>query len=90
MSHASGARFLRGTVVDTRLMLEKACADEGIGSGVRDRLWQLRLLFAWVDGMEEEGENEEGEKKKGGMWLRREVVEDLRWRAWCLGGGGGE
>src|SRR5438034_4825704 len=49
--------WLRPTVVDTRLVLEKtvrnlvaAAAGRGTGDDtVRDRLWQLRLLFAWVD-----------------------------------------
>jgi len=58
----------RGTVVDDRLVLETACLD----SGKSERLWNLRLLFAWA---EEVG-------REGGQWgwLGREVVEKLKAR----------
>lgn len=56
----------RGTVVDDRLVLEKACLD----SGRAERLWNLRILFAWAEGVSRRGE-ECG-------WLGKEVVEGLR------------
>ena len=78
----------KGTAVDARLFLEKASVD----SGVRDRLWQLRLLFAWM-------EREERLKIEGGgggrraleerkrSWLKREVVEGLMVRVWLAADG---
>lgn len=96
----SGNRYLRGTVVDTRLELEHAVLPDAKGRGAvdRDQLWQLRLLFAWVDGLErEEVERRESEGRAGeevggeagagaggGRWLRREVIERLRWRVWKM------
>lgn len=66
--HVGLPAWLRPTVVDTRLVLEKtvsnfvaAAAGRGIGDdAVRDRLWQLRLLFAWADRVDEEDRGEEG------------------------------
>ncbi|KAM5464980.1 Anaphase-promoting complex subunit 1 [Microsporum audouinii] len=53
----SSPSWLRPTSVDTRLVLDRtlrnlvsAAARRGVGEEVtRDRLWQLRLLFAWTD-----------------------------------------
>ncbi|PGH12280.1 hypothetical protein AJ80_06794 [Polytolypa hystricis UAMH7299] len=53
----SSPAWLRSTVVDTRLFLERTvqilvAAATGQGAGedaIRDRLWQLRLLFGWLD-----------------------------------------
>ncbi|CAF9924754.1 Anaphase-promoting complex subunit 1 [Imshaugia aleurites] len=59
-------RGTRGTVVDDRLVLESAC----MGSGMRERLWNLRLLLAWSDGLGKRGEE--------WRWIGKEVVEDLR------------
>lgn len=63
----------RGTVADDRLVLETAC----LGSGKAERLWNLRLLFAWADGV----------RRGGGElgWLGREVVEGLRARVGLVG-----
>ncbi|MCJ1246634.1 Anaphase-promoting complex subunit 1 [Trapelia coarctata] len=62
----------RSTVADDRLVLETALA-----SGRSERLWSLRLLFAWADGM----------RKKGAElgWLGGEVVEGLRARVGVAG-----
>lgn len=57
---------LRGTVVDDRLVLETAC----MGSGKSERLWNLRILFSWADGMSRRGE-------KWG-WYGKEMVESLK------------
>jgi anaphase-promoting complex subunit 1 len=116
----SGNRYLRGTVVDTRLELEHGIlSDEAgrrkgrgdaIGRVDKDKLWQLRLLFRWVDeldreemerkekrasaalkeedGMENGDKEGEGDKDEGGgNWLRRDVIEKLRWRVWKMGAG---
>lgn len=66
----------RGTVVDDRLVLEKAC----LISDMSERLWNLRILFAWADGLSRRGE--------AWGWFGKEIVENLkaglamrRWRA---------
>ena len=56
----------RGTAVDDRLVLERAC----MGSGMRERLWNLRIMLAWADGLERRGEE--------WRWIAKEVVEDMR------------
>ena len=57
----------RTTVVDDRLALE-----ECMGSWKAERLWNLRILFAWAKKVSREG----GEM----MWLGKEVVEGLKAR----------
>lgn len=116
--------WLRLSAVDSKLVLEHnvenmvkaATGTRGAGPDeVRDRLWQLRLLFGWVDSdihdgrdgddddvggdTEVEGEGEDrgegdsqmviGDGGKGiatgednGLWLRREFIEEVRWRIW--------
>ena len=82
----------------------------------KDKLWQLRLLFAWLDRWEKEDEdlerrqdgregnedlqqNSEGTEDRprnedkwfsdsGGTWLRKEVIERLRWSVWNITTGG--
>ncbi|KAL6721067.1 Anaphase-promoting complex subunit 1 [Lecanora helva] len=61
-------RGTRGTVVDDRLMLERACLE----SGRAERLWNLRILLAWAEGVKRRGENL--------GWFGEEVVEGLRAR----------
>ena len=56
----------RGTVVDDRLVLEKACME----SGMSERLWNLKLLLAWADGL--------GRRGKDSRWIAKEMIEDLR------------
>lgn len=56
----------RGTVVDDMLVLERAC----MGSGMRERLWNLRILLAWADGLSRRGEE--------WRWIGKDVVEGLR------------
>jgi anaphase-promoting complex subunit 1 len=104
--------WLRTSVVDTRLVLDKTlrtfiAAATGRGTltaaagrdAVRDRLWHLRLLFAWVDSLEDEQGNGassasaavasrgdgRGQDAGGGLlWLPREVIEDARWKIWGI------
>ena len=57
---------LRGTVVDDRLVLETGCME----SGSSERLWNLRMLFAWADGLTQRGEK--------WNWYGKDVVESLR------------
>ncbi len=58
------------TVVDDKLILERS----SLRGGNRDRLWSLRLLFAWAEGMQDE----DGRLR----WLGRQVVEGLRAAVW--------
>ena len=56
----------RSTVVDDRLVFETGC----VGSGRSERLWNLRILFAWAEGLTENGVKE--------SWLGKEVVKGLK------------
>ena len=58
----------RGTVVDDRLVLETTC----MNSGKSERLWNLRILFAWADALGRSGDQ--------WGWIGKEVVERLRTR----------
>ena len=89
---SSRERILSGTVVDTRLELEKCILNDGAAGGMSsDGLWQLRLLFAWLDGVDREDKATTVDRKagdnNGSVWLRREVIEALKWRVWQLAGG---
>lgn len=98
-------------------MVKAAISARGAGPDeVRDRLWQLRLLFGWVDAqveraivdVDDDGDDTEveddgidGDKdsqmvgseitassKRGrggegnGLWLRKEFIEEVRWKIW--------
>ncbi|MCJ1381487.1 Anaphase-promoting complex subunit 1 [Xylographa soralifera] len=63
------------TVVDDRLMLEKAC----LNSGRAEKLWNLRILFAWADMTKKMGERLN--------WLGEERVGRLRAAVWLMGRG---
>jgi len=121
----TGEDLFNGTVIDTRLEFEKGILPPESQFGVRARkvlemqknkLWQLRLLFAWFDRWEQEDEeierrmhqDHEGSQasndvvkgtdivndddkwftSSGGTWLRREVIERLRYRVWQMTTGG--
>lgn len=77
--HGGLAERRRGTqesVVDARLVLEHA----SIGSGKRDRLLGLRLLFDWAEMMAAEGRET--------VWIRKEVIQRLRAGVWMSMGEG--
>lgn len=57
---------LRGTMIDDRLVLENG----GMASGRSEKLWNLRILCAWADGLAQRGE-------KWG-WFGKDIVESLR------------
>ncbi|EXJ94671.1 hypothetical protein A1O1_03068 [Capronia coronata CBS 617.96] len=81
---------------------------QGQGQMQKDKLWQLRLLFAWFDRWEKEdeeiepqqqqthqenstgvhGDDEKWFNRSGGTWLRKEVIDRLRWRVWNMATGG--
>ncbi|KAI9680873.1 MAG: Anaphase-promoting complex subunit 1 [Caeruleum heppii] len=77
------------TLVDARLMLERACLDEGRA----DRLRNLRLLFEWTEKLEQDAEEALAEADDGGVagtvmsggkWITREVVDRLRAAVWMM------
>lgn len=77
---------LKDTVIDTRLEFEKGILNDEEGGPQAqmssNKLWQLRLLFAWADKWDEANSGEEEE-----TWLRKEVIEKLRWRVWNMATG---
>ena len=101
----NGKELLRTTVVDSRLQFERGILPPDVEGREmdKDKLWQLRLLFAWLERWEKEDKESrkraEGEGKgsgredswlpeSGGTWLRKEVIERLRWRVWNMTTGG--
>lgn len=64
--HSSIYMDERGTAVDDRLVLANA-----VYSNDRDKLWNLRILFAWAERAQEEGE----EKMK---WVGAEIVQAIK------------
>ncbi|KAK4549061.1 hypothetical protein LTR36_007517 [Oleoguttula mirabilis] len=66
--HSSMHTDERGTVVDDRLALRNAA-----GSGKRDTLWNLKVLFAWAERAKAEGDGRS-------RWLGNEVIEALKAR----------
>ncbi|OJJ34252.1 hypothetical protein ASPWEDRAFT_113076 [Aspergillus wentii DTO 134E9] len=103
-SASSYAPWLRLSAVDSKLILEHSvqnaikAAENGRGADadeIRDRLWQLRLLFNWIDrnAMEDQGDEEvEGEDMGptgpgNGLWLRRDFIEEARWKIWGIQAG---
>ena len=71
-----GTKGTRGTVVDERLVLERA-----VGSGRSEMLWGLRVLFTWAESVGRRG------RRLG--WLGEEVVGGLRAEVWSGGRGEG-
>lgn len=57
---------LRGTIIDDRLVLENG----SMVGGKSEKLWNLRILCAWADGLARRGE-------KWG-WFGKDIVESLR------------
>ncbi|KIW15059.1 hypothetical protein PV08_07846 [Exophiala spinifera] len=95
------AELLQNGVVDSRLELEmgslpsKNEAHLSSQKVQKDKLWQLRLLFDWLDRWEKEDEEFDSiasatadENKwfgsSGGTWIRKELIERLRWRVWNM------
>lgn len=90
--------LLKGTATDTRLYFEKGILTEDGSEMSRDKLWQLRLLLAWMDRFEledeelvvKEGKNaKDSDKWLSSVWIRSEVVERLRERVWLMANGQG-
>lgn len=103
-SSISYAPWLRMSSIDTKLVLEScvrhiidAASDKSAEPDeVRDRIWQLRLLFNWIDRGQVEEVGDDGEEvgdhdgkekslvsgHKNGLWLRKDFVEEARWKIW--------
>jgi anaphase-promoting complex subunit 1 len=91
----SAPPWLRTSAVDAQLALSHTVrnivqAARGRGADpdeIRDRIWQLRLLFDWLDRTQpvERDALEHGVKAlqpPSGLWLRRDFVDDARWQVW--------
>lgn len=87
--------WLRTSAVDARLDLSHTVQNivrsaRGRGADedeVRDRIWQLRLLFDWLDRSqapesESSGPSQEMRTLPSGLWLRRDFIEEARWKIW--------
>ncbi|KAK1146660.1 Anaphase-promoting complex subunit 1 [Aspergillus melleus] len=102
-STVSYAPWLRQSAVDSRLVIESTAQNmiqAMLGRGadpdeVRDRIWQLRLLFSWIETESNERarttEETEGSGSGSGLsrqsdspWLRRDFLEETRWKIWGI------
>ena len=104
-SYISYAPWLRTSSIDTKLVLENCVQNiSRIASGkrvepdeIRDRIWQLRLLFNWIEEgrLEDRAESEEDDgdhvidkekslvsDDKNGLWLRKDFIEEAKWKVW--------
>ena len=93
----SAPQWLRTSAVDARLTLSHTVRNivqsaRGRGADpdqIRDRIWQLRLLFDWLDRTQPGEERDhlskqlpQGEQARSGLWLRRDFIEDAKWQIW--------
>lgn len=89
--------WLRTSAVDARLALSHTVRNviqsaRGRGADpdqVRDRIWQLRLLFDWIERVQGDesklnglGAQSAAQSQSSGLWLRRDFVEEAKWRVW--------
>ncbi|CAI7678759.1 unnamed protein product [Penicillium pancosmium] len=92
--------WLRTSAVDSRLALSHTVRNviqsaRGRGADpdqVRDRIWQLRLLFDWLERVNSGDESNSltlsaqgaspSQSQSSGLWLRRDFVEEAKWRIW--------
>ncbi|KAL4894308.1 hypothetical protein BDV59DRAFT_176195 [Aspergillus ambiguus] len=93
-SAVSYAPWLRQSAVDSKLVIERTVQAMLAGGSdnpdeVRDRIWQLRLLFSWLDSQvdhpwaaDEEPDEAPTAAPADGLWLRRDFVEKARWKVW--------
>lgn len=91
----SAPPWLRTSAVDARLAMTHTVHNivqsaRGRGADpdqIRDRIWQLRLLFDWLDRTQPGEERDHlsrsvSQGQPSGLWLRRDFVEDARWQIW--------
>ncbi|KAJ5162397.1 hypothetical protein N7492_007789 [Penicillium capsulatum] len=90
--------WLRSSAVDTRLSLAHSVRNvirsaHGRGADpdeVRDRIWQLQLLFGWLDRSQSDEEHTDTPSQiqtqtpvqASGLWLRKDFLEESRWQIW--------
>ena len=88
--------WLRTSAVDARLALSNTVRNivqsaRGRGADpdqLRDRVWQLRLLFDWLDRVQSGDEPDvlsgqlQQMQQASSLWLRRDFVEEARWQVW--------
>lgn len=105
-SDSTSLSWLRISSVDAKLSIERivqnlVASASGRGAEpdeIRDRVWQLRLLFSSVErGLPLEGDGDgDGDEKMsdgpapagedGGLWLKREFIEEVKWKVWGIQG----
>ncbi|CAG8095071.1 unnamed protein product [Penicillium salamii] len=96
----SAPPWLRSSAVDARLALSHTVRNivqsaRGRGADpdqIRDRIWQLRLLFDWLDRTQPGEERDhlsrqvasqsDQKLQRSGLWLRRDFIEDAKWQVW--------
>ncbi|KAI5304878.1 Anaphase-promoting complex subunit 1 [Ascosphaera pollenicola] len=94
----SSTSWLRPSAVDARLMLQATIQNlvwiergEGCGADVlRDRLYQFRLLFAWLDHSVDGDSKSEDKNAALGLWMSKDLLEDYRWKLWGIRTGNAE
>lgn len=87
--------WLRTSAVDARLALShtvrnivQSARGRGADSDeIRDRIWQLQLLFDWLDRSQGDEQNaghqqSQSQTPVSGLWLRKDFVEEARWQVW--------
>ncbi|OQD77138.1 hypothetical protein PENDEC_c003G03396 [Penicillium decumbens] len=87
--------WLRTSAVDARLTLSNTVHNivrsaRGRGADpdqLRDRVWQLRLLFDWLDRVQSGDEPDalsglQNHMQASSLWLRRDFVEEAKWQVW--------
>ncbi|KAJ5116446.1 hypothetical protein N7456_000794 [Penicillium angulare] len=94
---ATSPPWLRTSAVDARLALSQIVRNvvqstRGRGADtdeIRDHVWQLRLLFDWLDRSESNGDDNASaylqtqlQTKASGLWLRKDFVEEARSLIW--------
>ena len=83
MLRAAAGAVGHAAEADDRLALERGCLE----SGRAERLWSLRALLAWAEGLEAQA-GKKGRVEEVVGWLGKEVLEWLRARVVLLGTGG--
>ncbi|KAJ5937426.1 hypothetical protein N7454_004726 [Penicillium verhagenii] len=89
--------WLRTSAVDARLALSHTIrnivqSSRGRGADsdeIRDRIWQLQLLFDWLDRSQSDEQDtvsghlqSQFQTPASGLWLRRDFIEEARWQVW--------
>ncbi|KAI5289746.1 Anaphase-promoting complex subunit 1 [Ascosphaera aggregata] len=84
--------WLRPSAVDARLVLQTTIQNtvwiergEGCGADVlRDKLYQFRLLFAWMDQSRDAHYWSTDKNAALGLWVPKDILEEYRWKLWSI------